>query len=369
MSAHGEYSPVTAIADTLDDLTPEWFTGALREGKTLRSGASVTSVTSRLIGTGQLGSVALAELAYDAEDAGAPSSLIVKLPSRDEGSRRLGVVMGVYEAEVRFYQEIAPLVDVTSPRMHWSALEPQTGRFTLLLDDLSPSAEVGDMVAGCGPERAALALAELVKLQAPMWDAPSLRERAWLADVSRLQMLFAAVEPAIGPFAERYRDRLDRGHFALVERLGPKAATFPAKGWTPPFVVVHGDYRLDNMMFGTTAEAPPLSIIDWQGTRLGPPLLDAAIFMGSCLSRDDRRDRERDLLRGYHEGLVARGVTGFSFEACWESYRRCSLYPFLLAIAVSVTLERTERGDAMWARMVRGSAEMVQDVGSADFLD
>jgi len=360
---------VTAIADTLDDLNPEWFTGALREGGTLQSGASVTSVTSRLIGTGQLGSVALAELTYDAEDARAPSSLIVKLPSRDQGSRRLGVVMGVYEAEVRFYREIAPRVEVASPRMHWSALEPETGRFTLVLDDLSPSAKVGDMVAGCGPERAALAFSELVKLQAPVWDDPGLRERAWLADVSRLQMLFAAVEPAIGLFTERYRDRLDPEHLALVERLGPKAATFPAKAWTPPFVVAHGDYRLDNMMFGTLPDAPPVSIIDWQGTRLGPPLLDAAIFMGSCLSRDDRRHHERDLLRGYHDGLVARGVSGFSFADCWESYRRSALYPFLLAIAVSVTLERTERGDAMWARMVRGSADMVQDVGAADVLD
>lgn len=359
---------MSAIADTLDDLTAEWFTAALREGGTLPHGAVVTSVSTRLVGTGQLGSVACAELAYDAELPGAPASLIVKLPSRDPGSRGLGVLMGVYEAEVRFYQEIAPLVEMTIPRMHWGALERESGRFTLVLDDLSPFAEVGDMVAGCGPERAALAMTELVKLQAPAWDDPRLRGRAWLADVSRTQMLFAAVEPAIERFTERFRHRLEPEHLALVEGLGPKAASFPSQAWTPPFVVGHGDYRLDNMMFGTTPNAPPLSIIDWQGARLAPPLLDAAIFMGSCLSVSDRRDHERDLLREYHEGLVARGVAGFSFADCWESYRRCSPYPFLLAIAVSVTLERTDRGDAMWARMVRGSAEMVEDLGAADIL-
>jgi aminoglycoside phosphotransferase (APT) family kinase protein len=155
----------------------------------------------------------------------------------------------------------------------------------------------------------------------------------------------------------------------LVRHLGPKAAAYPAKVWKRPFVVAHGDYRLDNIMFGVDASAPPISIIDWQATRLAPPLLDAAIFLGSCVSPDDRREHEKDLLIRYHEGLVAGGVTGFSLDDCFESYRRSSLYPFLLTVAMSMTLEQTERGDAMWARMVRDTGDLIQATGASDVLD
>jgi hypothetical protein len=56
---------------------------------------------------------------------------------------------------------------------------------------------------------------------------------------------------------------------------------------------------------------------------------------------------------------VAAGVCGFDLEDCWRSYRASSLYPFLLSIAVSVTIARTERGDDMWTRMFLGAADLV----------
>jgi hypothetical protein len=70
----------------------------------------------------------------------------------------MAVGMGLYEAEVRFYEEIAPRLGLAIPRMHWGEVNAPTGRFTLVLDDLSGGADVGDMVAGCEPEQAALAI-------------------------------------------------------------------------------------------------------------------------------------------------------------------------------------------------------------------
>jgi hypothetical protein len=51
-----------------------------------------------------------------------------------------------------------------------------------------------------------------------------------------------------------------------------------------------------------------------------------------------------------------------------NSYRVSSLYPFLLTIAVSVTLERTERGDQMWAQMFTASAGIAADTDAAALL-
>jgi hypothetical protein len=360
---------MTQIADTVGELTHEWFTDALREGGTIPAQAVVASAESRLIGTGQLGLVALAELRYDGAGEDAPTSVVVKLPSEDAGSRGLGAAMGVYESEVRFYQKIAPrLPDAAIPRMHWGQVDPQTGRFTLVIDDLSPTAEVGDMVGGGTLAQAELAIGELVKIQAPLWNEPRLHDQAWLG-LARTEMLFSAVAPALEPFVERFGERLDPAHVDLARRLIPKAPRCVKKVWKPPFVVGHGDYRLDNMLFGCVPGAPPISVIDWQGARLAPPLLDAAIYLGSCLGLDERRIHEEELLRGYHEKLCAAGIDGFSFADCLESYRGSSLYPFLLTVAVSVTLARTERGDQMWAQLFSASADVVRDTGAAALLD
>jgi aminoglycoside phosphotransferase (APT) family kinase protein len=123
------------------------------------------------------------------------------------------------------------------------------------------------------------------------------------------------------------------------------------------------------MMFGTTRNAPAISVVDWQGARLAPPLLDAAVFLGSCMTTEQRRAHEHDLLRAHLDGLRAGGISRFSFDDCLESYRRCSPWAFLGAILVSISIAQTARGDAMWARMVRGCADVVLDTGADTLRD
>jgi hypothetical protein len=171
------------IVDTIDELTPEWFTSALREGGTIPSGVAVVDVRSELIGTGQVGLVVRCELDYEGlADGEGPPSVVVKLPSAEEGNRQVGIAMGLYESEVRFYREIAPLVGAAIPRLHWADVAPQSGRITLVIDDLTGCAEAGDMIARATPEQAQLAFAQLVELQAPLWNDQKLRSLSWLAD-------------------------------------------------------------------------------------------------------------------------------------------------------------------------------------------
>ena len=160
------------IADSVADLTPAWFTAALREGGTITGEHAVTSVKAEPFGTGQVGLVVRAELEHDGPNGLVPPSLVVKLPSPDAGSRGMATAMGLYEAEVRFYEEIAPRLGPAIPTMHWGGVEGASGRFTLVLDDLSGAAEVGDMVAGCDHEQAALAIDALADFQVPVWADP-----------------------------------------------------------------------------------------------------------------------------------------------------------------------------------------------------
>lgn len=359
----------TALADSTDDLTPEWFTAALREGGALGPDGKVASVDANLFGTGQFGLVARAELRYDGEAPSAPESVIVKLPSQDAGSRQLGVAIGAYEAEVRFYQEIAPQSGIDVPKQYWASFEPGTGRVTLVLEDLSQGWRVGDAVAGGTVAQTEVALDQIARLHGDLWDSTSLRQLGWLAPLARTQLLFDGVPAALPAFRERFADRLEPHQLAAVERLAPKGAEYPTRAWRGPLVVAHGDFRLDNVLFSGEGDALRAKVIDWQSVRLAPPLIDAAIWLSSSLPPTDRRSNQDNLLRRYHDGLLAAGVKDFSYAACLASLRVSSLYVFLLSVGISVTIAQSDRGDEMFAGMVAQAADFVTDLGAETVLD
>lgn len=358
--------PVATIVDSVEDITTAWLTDALEQAGCL-GGGHVVSFTGESMSVGQLGSVARLTLTYQGAGPDAPPTVMIKLPSKDAGSRAIGVTLGIYEGEVRFYQEIAPTVGIRVPGMRWADIESSTGRFSLLLEDLSAFGTPGDMIAGGTPDQAARALDALVELQAPRWSDPALREKDWLAHPSRNQNFFAGVEPALPLFLERFGDRLDAADVELVEQVVPYANRWAAQMTAGPTVVLHGDYRMDNLLFPDDPDAP-IAVFDWQATRLGPPLVDVGVYLGGCLSLEDRRLHERELLSRYHDRLMSRGITGFSSDDAWESYRWCVFYGLLLSVPFSVQLERTERGDALFAGMVRSYAQQARDLESMELL-
>ena len=55
---------------------------------------------------------------------------------------------------------------------------------------------------------------------------------------------------------------------------------------TPQTTIVHGDYRLGNTMFDTTAPATLIAVFDWEMSTLGDPLADLG-YMTATWSRPD----------------------------------------------------------------------------------
>jgi len=351
---------MTAIIDSFEEITPEWMTGALGAG-------TVTAVETEVMSVGQLGFVARVTLTHDDDTSDAPATVMVKLPREDPGSRQIGVGLGTYEAEVRFYREVAPTVSVKTPQLYWGDVESSTGRFTLVMEDLASHGEPGDMIAGGTVDQAAAALEALVALQAPRWNESALHDLPWLAAPERSQIMFAGVAPGFPPFAERFGDLLPADDIALVERVVPHANAWAARMTTGTTVVVHGDFRMDNVIYPAGGDQP-VAVFDWQAARVGLPLIDACVYLGGCLSLEDRRAHDRDLLREYHAGLQAAGVAGFSFDDVWEAYRWGVFYGLFLSVPFSIQLDRTERGDQLFAGMVRAYTQLARDLESEQLL-
>jgi hypothetical protein len=173
----------------------------------------------------------------------------------------------------------------------------------------------------------------------------------------------AAMHEAVwGAFVERYRATLDPVTLAtgpqLVELL-PELL----ENTSSPRTLVHSDYRLDNMLFGTSGEGRPLTVVDWQTVRLDVGPSDVAYFLGSAFEPERRRSCERDLLIRYHRALVEDyGVDGYPFDHCWRDYVRSSYGSLLMAVFASMLVGRTDRGDAMFMAMANRSAQMAADL-------
>jgi hypothetical protein len=89
-------------------------------------------------------------------------------------------------------------------------------------------------------------------------------------------------------------------------------------------------------------------VFDWQGIGRGPGIYDLCYFLGGSLTVEDRRTHEQHLVQAYHDRLVERGITNYSFETLWHDYRFGHLTSCSTAVLVGATFDlANERGRAL----------------------
>ncbi len=331
---------------TSEEITEEWLGGVLG-----RPELQIADVTR--IGTGQMSQSHRVRLADG-------DSVVVKLASTDPNSRGTGVGMGAYAREISFYRDLAERIGGPLAACHLAEYDEAEGWFTLVLEDIE-GAEQGDQIAGCTVHEARLAMLSLARLHAPVLGDLHVGALPWLNQVSPInQALMTALLPG---FLERYADRIEPAHVEVCERFVAAADAW-MEDRRPPSGLVHGDYRLDNLLFG----ANWCKVVDWQTCSWGPAMLDASYFLGGGLSIEDRRAHERELVGVYHEELCRLGATGLSAETAWEEYRRQAFHNLLMAIVASMVVERTDRGDDMFMATTARGAQQVLDLGALELL-
>jgi aminoglycoside/choline kinase family phosphotransferase len=355
-----------SIAETPESLTTGWLTDALRAAGVL-SAESVTDVVQTPVGTGQMCDSLRLALQYD-RTTEAPPTMVAKLPAADETSRATALSLRSYENEVRFYQQLAPDLPIRTPHVYYADIDVTTAGFVLLLEDLAP-AEQGDQLAGCTPDMARVAVDELVRLHAPRWDDPTLADLEWLhRDRDGNQKFMALLLPNLwdgfrGRYAADLEPDVHRAGDALFSHLEQLLLAD-----TRPWTIVHGDYRLDNLLFDPTPGGDPIAVVDWQTCTHGPALNDVAYFIGAGLVADDRRPVEEELVRTYHDALLANDVSGYDWDRCWLDYRRGTWSGLIMAVAASMLVERTDRGDQMFLTMASRHARHALDLDAPEVI-
>ncbi|MBV8785891.1 MAG: phosphotransferase [Mycobacterium sp.] len=332
------------VIERPSDLTASWLAAAIGAGP-------IADFSVERIGTGQMSECYRVSLSYadDAADSDRPESVVLKVAATDTVSRQTGLAMGLYEREVCFYGDIAPQLDGPIAPCYHAAVDTSTGVFDLLLGDAGP-AVVGDEIEGATIEQARLVADQLGRLHGPLLGDSSLAQASWLNRESPLNQ--AMVATLYAGFVDRYGDQIAPEHRVVCERLVASFDGYLAAEGDPGRIqgLVHGDYRLDNMLFGTDEADRALTVVDWQTVSWGPALTDLSYFIGGSLSAQDRREHYEMLLRSYHEALGS--AAPVTLDEVAEGVRRQSFFGVMMAIVSSMLVERTERGDRMFMTML-----------------
>lgn len=356
-------SAVVSIPRYPADVTPAWLSAALSAQGVPVEVAEVDVVA---IGTGQTGATYRVSACYATDPTDLPQTFVIKLPAQDD-SVRDRVAIG-YRSECAFYSSVADRVRVPTPRCFYSAISEDATDFALLLADQAPAVQ-GDQLAGCQEAEARLAVAALAGLHAPSWCDP-----VWL-DFPGIAFARpdAAGAQGMGEVAKMSAD-------ITLARLGDRMSaedcdTFSAAmGLVEPwllseydrFALLHGDYRLDNLLFDL--ERTRVSVVDWQTLGVGLPARDLAYFTATSLDSDLRAGLEEQLVADYHRVLTAAGVSDYDRESCWRDYRLGVLQAPLISALGFAFAAATERGDDMVLTMLRRGCRAIRELGTLDLI-
>lgn len=365
------------IPETPEELTSAWLAANLDR--------PIDAVSVSVLGTGQGFMGDVLRLCLTTADSAEPVSLVAKMPKR--ANRAMGEMLGVYEREICFFDELAQSVPARLPAVYYTYFDRDAGsekqaeilamlnrlplflsnlvaglgrriaahkqrRYLIIMEDLGDMA-AGDQLAGASLEACARVLAGIAPVHNRFWDSPLLENRFWLLPLNidsklrfgmfkrALPAFRASADPALGP----YLDWLERHGLALAGSLGQGT----------PETLLHCDLRLDNVCFGETECA----LLDWQLVRRGPAAYDVAYFLGGALDVGASQDDEQTLLADYHRALA---VPGYEFEAFATDYQRALLHN-LSALATSGDIEiDAGRGQSMMAVWLSRLAARLQNV-------
>lgn len=342
-------------------VTPAWLTTALH-----RRGieATVQAIATETVGTGQLGETRRFHLTYaGTPPAEAPATLVGKFPSDNPVAATSGKEMGFYRSELMFYRELAHRTAINTPAVYVAELGPDND-FTLVLEDLAPAVQ-GDHMQGCSVDEARLALKEAALLHAAFWNDAELEGQPWLYVPPGAQGFYTTelVEQSWEHFQRTYGARMDPEVMRLCDKFVRHHAAWNAPRAAPK-CFSHNDFRVDNMLFG----GPRVAVVDWQTSAYLGTGMDVAYFLGGAFDRATRRAVEGELLAEYHAELQAQGVSGYDFDHLMADYRHYSFAVLVVAIAATVIVKQTERGDRLFMKMVTDGAWQAIDNEAADVL-
>ena len=316
-------NPVPLIQDA-GEITTEWIRRALAAGGASPAPDIAAVEVEQLADVvNALGNLYRCRLMIADGQAANPATVIVKLPSSDAMAFRFSRWLSLHRREHVFYRDIAPLGYVRAPKLFYGDFDQDSNRFVLVLEDLGHLRGIPQSI-GVDATRARHAIRQLAGLQGRFWEAadnPALSACGDFLNTRQSRIMQTVYLLTLPATLDRFGDLFASETRRLALDFGFRIAAHFADLSAGPRTVVHGDFRVDNMLFDE-GEQDAAALIDWQGFGIGCGMYDVAFFMATSVTSDLRRSIERAVVDEYHDIVSGCGVENYTREDCWRSYRQ-----------------------------------------------
>lgn len=347
--------------------TPAYLTDILRGDGCLPTTGLVAQVEHGVVGhgTGMSSELARLRLSYSGDRGDAPNTVIAKFLPNNPTNRASALAFQLPEREVRYCAELDALTDAVTPRTYHSHFDGKY--FLIVMEDLGDYS-VGSQVEGATLKQTELAIDELAKLHSAFWNKVDGLD--WVPGIANSYHADALAGGAVigWPNMEE-RFNVPESISRYKERFLAAIPMLQAERMAAPITLAHGDFRMENLMYGHESGQHEIVVIDWQGPLQARGMFDVSLFLGQSTKTKVRREHERPLLERYLDGLRSRGVSGIDWDFIWEDYRRCMLYNWIYTSVVAGTLDAsTEVAQAWMSKMISRHAAASEDLAVFDLL-
>jgi hypothetical protein len=308
---------------TVEEITPEWLTLALR---TRAPGVTVHDFEVVDVVETTTTKVRL-RLDRDAAaiDAGIPELVIVKGGFQAHGRE----LSKMHLREVRSYRDVFPRVPLRTPACFFADYDAERLQGIVIMEDLvARGAEFCHATKPQTYEQVARRLSALAAFHAPTWDSPELSPRGTWGD---LVDFFDVMRG----FFDRYTSAEHWPRFITAPRGAATSVRFHDRDWmvdswtrvtgfgqSLPQCVLHGDVHLGNLYIDTDG-AP--GFFDPLASR-GPGMLEVSYHVSASVDLADRARWEGDLVRHYLGELRASGAEPPPFDEAMRQYAIFLIY-------------------------------------------
>lgn len=336
-----------SIPATIDDVDAKWLSQAL--------GTQVVSASMQRIGegVGLVGELGRLTLTYGDPNCGLPQTMIAKAHTRATDMLPIAVFYGLYTTEVGFYQDAASRFGVRTPKSFYADVNAEGTQFVLLLEDLAGGLAL-DQITGCPIDKAEVVIDALAAMHAGGWNNEALKEIPWLRPFNNPAYLSVGeqIKGGLPNILTRYPD-LPGDAVEAARLIGVHVPSM--YNWAvdnQPMTVSHTDLRLDNLFFDLP-DGSPLAILDWQLTVRASGSFDVSYFICQSLTVEDRRAHEQRLVQRWVDGLVANGVTDYTFDQAWYDYRFAIGFQYGISVTTGLYEPANARAAELMETLVR----------------
>lgn len=315
------------VPTTASEMTPENLTDLVRTRFPDASVGSVDVIRTHLFGDGDVSTAGRIEIRIS-EVGGAvlPDRLVVKVARPDLPATPL------YENEVAVYTHVRDELTLETPRCFGSRFDPDSGRFGLILEDLTDrDVTFGNVLVDVTLDEIRSVLAQVATLHGAYWDSPRFDDDLrWVQRHTSGDLHTLFNHPDIVPALIRSEIATQPFKAEIVASIGQDADSLyeqmrrvQAHQAGLPTTIVHGDLHVGNTYYLPDGTG---GFIDWQLTSRGHFIHDVGYYLITSMPADVRRANERELMAFYLDHLAATGVVTPSLDDALEEYRRSAVW-------------------------------------------